>query len=476
MGEAGLTDGWLPALDGRFGDHPDAVRVGDERLSWEQLGARAAAVAARLEPGSTVAVSATATIETIVAVVGATLAGASVVPVAPDAGPLERAHVLRDSAAIAVLGRPEWTDVALPQIDLGPGAGPGSTAAFVGQGDARPPLVMYTSGTTGPPKGVVLGRAAVAADLDALGQVWGWGPHDTLVHGLPLFHVHGLILGVLGALRLGSKLHHTVRPTPEAYAAASGTLYFAVPTVWTRVVAEPDAARALSGARLLVSGSAALPVPVFDRMVELSGHRPVERYGMTETLITLSTRADGERRPGTVGEPLPGVETRIVGDDGSEISADGASIGGLQVRGPTLFDGYLGLPEVTAANLTADGWFITGDSATIDAAGQHRIVGRSSIDIIKTGGYKVGAGEVEGALLAHRAVREAAVVGQPDDDLGQRIVAYVVADGADAAELAEFVAASLSIHKRPRVVHLVDSLPRNAMGKVLKAELAGPPS
>lgn len=175
-------------------------------------------------------------------------------------------------------------------------------------------MIMYTSGTTGAPKGVVLSRSAVAAGLDGLAEAWAWSPDDTLVHGLPLFHVHGLILGVVGALRHGSPLVHTVRPTPESYAAAGGSLYFGVPTVWSRVCADEAAARALGSARLLVSGSAPLPVPVFERMVALTGSAPIERYGMSETIITLSTRFDGERRPGWVGcrsaASRPGCGTR----------------------------------------------------------------------------------------------------------------------------------------------------------------------
>ena len=182
-------------------------------------------------------------------------------------------------------------------------------------------MVMYTSGTTGPPKGVLISRQAIAADIDALAQAWQWTPDDTLVHGLPLFHVHGLVLGLLGSLRVGNRFVHTGRPTPPAYAEAGGTLYFGVPTVWSRVVADMDAARAFSSARLLVSGSAALPVPVFDGLAELTGHAPVERYGSTESLITLSTLADGERRPGWVGLPLRGVQTRLVDDDGAPVAA-----------------------------------------------------------------------------------------------------------------------------------------------------------
>jgi fatty acid CoA ligase FadD36 len=319
----------------------------------------------------------------------------------------------------------------------------------------------------------VLSNAAIGADLDALASAWAWTPEDTLVHGLPLFHVHGLILGLLGALRVGCRVVHTGKPTPEAYAAAGGTLYFGVPTVWSRVAADPAAAAALRPARLLVSGSAGLTPPVFDALVALTGHRAVERYGMTETLITVSARADGERRPGQVGLALPGVTTRVVAEDGTPIPPGTDTPGELQVRAPTMFDGYLGRPEATAACWSSDEWFRTGDVATLDDDGWHRILGRASVDLIKCGGYRIGAGEVEAALLAHPAVTEAAVVGEPDPDLGQRIVAYVVAGDAVAADLEAFVATALSVHKRPRRIVFVDALPRNALGKVQKALLAG---
>ena len=244
-----------------------------------------------------------------------------------------------------------------------------------------------------------------------------------------------------------------------------------MPTVWTRVVAEPDNAAALAGARLLVSGSAALPVPVFERLQALTGHTPIERYGMTETLITISTRHDGERRPGHVGAPITGVESRLRGDDGLAVAHDGETIGGLQIRGATMFDGYLNLPDKTAESFTDDGWFVTGDSATIGPDGFHRIVGRSSIDIIKTGGFKVGAGEVESVLLTHPSVLEVAVIGVADADLGERIVAFVVGDAIEEQRLIDHVAAQLSVHKRPREIRMVESLPRNAMGKVQKQAL-----
>ncbi|GAA1690170.1 acyl-CoA synthetase [Streptomyces yatensis] len=415
-------------------------------------------MAARIAGAPVVAVRATATPETVVAVVGALLAGVPVVPVPPDSGPAERDHILRDSGATLLLtGEAVEAPIETVPVD------PAERAAWTKpEPDAESTaFILYTSGTTGAPKGALISRRAVAADLDGLAAAWAWTAEDTLVHGLPLFHVHGLVLGVLGALRTGSRLVHTGKPTPAAYAAAGGSLYFGVPTIWNRIVQDPDSARTLASARLLVSGSAPLPAPVFRDLERLTGQRPIERYGMTESLITISTRADGERRPGYVGTPLAGIRTRIATEEGAEI-------GELQLTGPTLFDGYLNRPEATAGSYTEDGWFRTGDIAAVDPDGFHRIVGRASTDMIKSGGYRIGAGEVENALLDHPAVREAAVVGAPHEDLGQEIVAYVVADGIGEQELIDFVATQLSVHKRPRKVRFLEALPRNAMGKPQK--------
>ena len=449
-------------------DIADAVRIDGATLSRSDLVGGATSVAERIAGANRVAVLATPTASTVLAVTGCLIAGVPVVPVPADIGAAERRHILTDTGAQAWLGEvPEETE-GLPHVPVRLHARswhryqeppPDSTA-----------LVIYTSGTTGPPKGVVISRRAIAADIDALAQAWQWTPDDTLVHGLPLFHVHGLVLGLLGSLRIGNRLVHTGRPTPEAYAAASGSMYFGVPTVWSRIVGDPDAAKALAPARLLVSGSAPLPVPVFDDVVRLTGHAPVERYGSTESLITLSTLVDGERRPGWVGLPLAGVSSRLVGDDGAEVPHDGETIGRLEVQGPMLFDGYLNRPDATADVFDADGWYRTGDVAVVDGSGMHRIVGRESVDLIKSGGYRIGAGEIETALLGHAGVSEVAVVGVPDDDLGQRIVAFVVGD-AQPDELIDYVAQQLSVHKRPREVRIVDALPRNAMGKVLKKEL-----
>ncbi|TDZ97677.1 acyl-CoA synthetase [Mycobacteroides salmoniphilum] len=459
----------LTSLHPKSPDLSDAVRIGEDSWGRGDLVGAATAAAERIGGASgPIAVLARPSIDTVLAVIAGLIAGVPIVPVPADVGVAERRHILSDSGAIAWLGESPDESDGLPHVPVRRHA-----RSWHQYSEPRPEstaFVVYTSGTTGAPKGVQLSRRALAASLDGLADAWAWTSDDVLVHGLPLFHVHGLVLGLLGSLRVGNRFVHTVKPTPETYAATPGTMYFGVPTVWSRVVADESCACALSSARLLVSGSAPLPVPVFDGLRRLTGHAPIERYGATETVITLSTRADGERRAGWVGHPLTGVRTRLLNEDGTAAPHDGETVGQLQVQGPTLFSGYLNLPEKTAEVLTEDGWYRTGDVAVVDGGGMHRIVGRESVDLIKSGGYRIGAGEIETVLLGHPGIIEVAVVGVPDDDLGQRIVAYVVGDVAEDDVIA-YVAQQLSVHKRPREVRLVDGLPRNAMGKVLKREL-----
>ncbi|MEU4178834.1 acyl-CoA synthetase [Streptomyces sp. NPDC026589] len=521
----------LPALQSPTGPAAsrEAVRFGDLSLSYGRLAGAADALAARIADAGRVAVWATPTPETVIAVVAALRAGVPAVPLNPRTGERELAHILADSEPTAVLAGPgdalppaleklrrvtvdaraagapaEDSAGGVPPAEEGPEAMAGG-ALPAEEDPESPALIVYTSGTTGPPKGAVLPRRAVAASLDALEDAWGWTGDDVLVHALPLFHVHGLILGVLGPLRRGGSVRHLGRFSPEGVArelASGGTMLFGVPTMYHRLAEVLDGpeggsghgspeggsghgspvdgrgrdalAGALAGARLLVSGSAALPVHDHERIAAATGRRVIERYGMTETLMNTGIRADGAPRPGTVGPPLAGVELRLAEEDGTVLGEPGA-IGEIQVRGPNLFTGYLNRPDATAAAHTADGWFRTGDVGTVDEDGYVTIVGRKATDLIKSGGYKIGAGEIENVLLAHPGVREAAVTGEEDPDLGERVVAWVVAADPGsppaAEELADHVAAQLAPHKRPRTVHYLDALPRNDLGKIMKRSL-----
>jgi malonyl-CoA/methylmalonyl-CoA synthetase len=459
-----MAERLLPALiDG--GDR-EALRFGERSLTYRELGGIAGRLAETLRGHDRVAVWAHPSLETCVAVVAGLLAGVAVVPLNPKLGARELEHILADSAP----------GLVLDEISLAPGGDP---AAFDEPDPETPAMIVYTSGTTGPPKGVVLPRRSIASNLDALAAAWEWTADDVVVHGLPLFHVHGLIIGVLGPLRRGGAVRHVGRFSPAAVAeelAGAGTMLFGVPTMYHRLAQECEQDRKIAAvlgrARLLVSGSAALPATDHERIAKATGQRVVERYGMTETLMNCGMRASGERRPGTVGPPLDGVSLRIVGEDG--VPVEDGEVGEIEVRGPNLFLGYLNRPDATAEAMR-DGWFHTGDVAIREHDGYVRIVGRRATDLIKSGGYKIGAGEIENALLEHPGVAEVAVTGQPDEDLGERVVAWVVPAGAppSADELADHVARLLAPHKRPRVVRFVESLPRNEMGKVMKRALDG---
>src|SRR3954469_13326234 len=478
-----VADPLLPIPEPPRAERP-ALRFPDRTLSHARLRELAAGFANQIAGAERVAVWAEPRIETCVGVVAALDAGVPVVPINPKSGERELEHVLDDSRPELVLTAP---DVELPvsveRMELGldgPNTAPGAAPAEPGP-DA-PALVVYTSGTTGAPKGALLPRRAIASNLDALAEAWDWTERDVVVHGLPLFHVHGLVLGMLGPLRRGGTAHHLGRFAPDAAAAAlraGGTMLFGVPTMYRRLAdaceEDPSLGEALGAARLLVSGSAPLPAAEHERLERLTGQRVVERYGMTETLMICGVRADGDRRAGYVGPPLSGVEVRLADDDGRPLDGepDDETIGEIEVRGPNLFLGYLNRPDATEEAMR-DGWFRTGDLATRAEGGYVRIVGRRATDLIKSGGYKIGAGEIEAALREHEAVDDAAVTGEPDEDLGERVVAWVVRreDAAvEARELTDAVARLLTPHKRPRVVHFVDELPRNELGKVQKKRL-----
>ena len=471
----------LPALDEPT-DAP-AVAFADGSLSYRELAAAVTDLGARLPDRGPTALWATPVLGTVVGLLAALRAGLQVVPLNPRSGAAELDHILRETRPTALLAPDGVALAGVPTIS--PSGARETRAAVMGSSDDAGDggLIVYTSGTTGPPKGVVLGHAAIAANLDALAGAWQWTERDVLVHALPLFHVHGLVVATLGTLRLGGEVRHLGAFDPARIAAAlagDATMLFAVPTMYHRLAnaapSDASVAAGLSAARLLVSGSAALPAAEHARIEALCGQRIVERYGMTETLMIASVRADGERRAGYVGRALDGVELRVCGEDGTDLPADDATIGDVLVRSRSLFEGYLGRPEETEASFR-DGWFATGDIGTLAPDGYLRLVGRRSTDLIKSGGYRIGAGEIEAALLEHPAIAEAAVLGVPDPDLGERIVAWVVPrSSAPVSEqgLIDHVATTLTPHKRPRIVLFVEALPRNALGKVQKGLLEPP--
>jgi malonyl-CoA/methylmalonyl-CoA synthetase len=480
-----MTDALFPRLIDP--DDDEAIRIRDDALSYRELAAAAAAVADSVQGAERVAVWAEPALEACVAIVGALAAGVAVVPLNPGLGSRELEHIVTDSRPERLLA---WPGVQAPEqlsgmsrfdVDLDRlSARNARLGDELGEEDMA--FVMYTSGTTGPPKGVQIPRRAITSNLDALAEIWQWTADDRVTHALPVFHVHGLIIGVLGPLRRGGQVEHVGRFSAQALAQAlrrGATVMFGVPTMYTRIAREAaedrELADAFAGARLLVSGSAALPTTVHDHIKQLTGQAILERYGMTETLMNAGVRLGEEVVPGRVGPSLPGVECKLVGEDGSTIDAtDDGTIGEIAVRGPNLFGGYLNRPDATEEAMR-DGWFMTGDLATRNEAGSVKLVGRKSTDLIKSGGYRIGAGEIEGALLEHPAVAEVAVTAAPDEDLGERIVAWVVVeDGRTATpdELSDHVANLLTKHKRPREVHFLDELPRNAMGKVMKRDLS----
>ncbi|MCP5373700.1 MAG: malonyl-CoA synthase [Hyphomicrobiales bacterium] len=337
--------------------------------------------------------------------------------------------------------------------------------------------ILYTSGTTGRSKGAMLTLENLASNAQTLHALWGWVPGDVQLHALPIFHVHGLFVALHCALLNGSTTIFLPGFDPARVTGLlpRATVFMGVPTFYTRLLDHPDfGAGACASMRLFLAGSAPLLAETFDAFTARTGHRIVERYGMTETgMITSNPYAGGERVAGTVGYPLPDVIARVADGDGHELPR--GETGVLEVKGPNVFKGYWNMPEKTAEEFRRDGFFITGDMATMAEDGRVTIVGRAK-DLVISGGYNVYPKEIELLIDEVPGVRESAVVGLPHPDFGEGVTAVVVRDGGAGTEVDEAaILAALDGHlakfKQPKRVFFVDELPRNTMGKVQKNEL-----
>jgi malonyl-CoA/methylmalonyl-CoA synthetase len=474
-------------LQGRIAAHGERVAIVDPAGSWtfEAIDDDAARLAGALPaaPGDRVAILATPGHDLVVALLACWHSGAIAVPLHPPNPHPELAYVVADCAAGAVVASPAHRDAAeqlgVPVVDVAARA----EARRVTPSLDTPALMIYTSGTTGRPKGAVHTHGSLAAMVDGMVAAWGWSGTDRTVLVLPLNHVHGLVNVTLTALAVGAACEapggFDATHVWERLASGEVTVFMAVPTVYARLTAAWEAAdeairrRWSDGAaqlRLMVSGSAALPVSTLDRWRQITGHTLLERYGMTELGMVLSNTLE-RRVPGHVGEPMPGVVTRLVDDAGADTTA--GQPGELLVRGPQVFAGYWERPEATA-DAFVDGWFRTGDVAVHEEGG-FRLLGRSSVDIIKTGGEKVSALEIEEVYRTHPGVADVAVVGLPDDEWGQRVAAAVVERrGADldADGLRAWGKEQLAAAKVPSRFTFVAELPRNTLGKVVKPQVA----
>jgi malonyl-CoA/methylmalonyl-CoA synthetase len=353
-------------------------------------------------------------------------------------------------------------------------AGAPSSFAPVASSESDPAVIIYTSGTTGRSKGAVLSHRNLTSNADVLCDAWRFTADDVLIHALPMFHVHGLFVALHTVLASGARLAFQRKFDEDQVLAAlpRATVLMGVPTFYTRLLAARELTRArCANMRLFVSGSAPLLATTHREFAALTGHTILERYGMSEAGMITSNPYDGERRAGTVGKPLPGVSLRVVGEDGREVPLGEA--GGIEIRGANLFAGYFRMPEQTARDFTADGYFKTGDVATMSADGYVTIVGRSK-DIVITGGYNVYPKEIELLIDAFPEVVESAVVGLPHADLGEAVTAVVVLREEGAIGEEEVVArlkGAIASYKVPRRICFVQELPRNAMGKVEKKRL-----
>ena len=471
------------------------AEAGARRMDYAELWAgaeRAAAalVRAGVAPGDRVAVQAEKSLEAVQLYLGAVLAGAAFLPLNTAYTPAEIGYFLRDAeptvfvcdparreaTAAAAAGVPSvltlGADGAGSWAEAVAAEGPGFRAVARGEGDLA--CILYTSGTTGRSKGAMLTHGNLRSNAEVLREYWRFTAEDRLIHALPIFHAHGLYVALNVTLMAGGSLIFMAKFDADAVIAAlpRATALMGVPTFYTRLLGHPGLTRELCrGVRLFVSGSAPLLPETHREWRERTGHAILERYGMTETSMNASNPYEGERRPGTVGFPLPGVELRVCGPDGAVLPA--GEVGSLQVRGPNVFKGYWRMPEKTAEEFTEDGFFVTGDMAVIDAEGYVSIVGRAK-DMVISGGYNVYPREVEEIIDEIPGVAESAVIGLPHPDFGEGVAAVVaVAPGAEVTEATVRAALEgrLAGYKRPRAVFVVAELPRNTMGKVLKAEL-----
>jgi len=352
--------------------------------------------------------------------------------------------------------------------------------------DIRPEkdaLIIYTSGTIGSPKGVVTTHKNIRSQITALTGAWEWSQNDHVLNVLPLHHVHGLINILCCALWSGACCEFLPKFSPgevfDIFCRREVNVFMAVPTIYFKLIAhyrelpaaeQRTVSESLRSFRLMVSGSAALPVSVLEQWKELSGHILLERYGMTEMGMAISNPYHGERKPGFVGQPLPGVGIRL--RDEHNVPGEEGMPGEIQVKGENVFRDYWNRPEETARAFTPDGWFKTGDMALFEE-GAYKIIGRSSVDIIKSGGYKLSALEIEEVLRTHPQITDGSVIGIPDDEWGELIVAGLIVASKEfnTGQLNEWLSKKLPAEKIPRKYLILDDLPRNAMGKVMKTEL-----
>ena len=415
-------------------------------------------------------------------------AGGIAVPLSLSAADPELEHVITDARVDRIIApedslaklRPLCDRLSKPLLSV-EGISSGQSVPLPQLDAQRRAMILYTSGTTNKPKGVVSTHANIQAQITALTEAWGWQTDDSIPLFLPLHHIHGIVNVLSCALWSGARVDcfHSfdTRAILERVADKDYSVFMAVPTIYVKLIRsleaadEADRARYTDGfahMRLMVSGSAALPASVHEQWTGLTGQKLLERYGMTEIGMGLSNPLEGERRPGAVGRPLPGVTIRLVSEAGESIEAEGEP-GEIQVRGPAVFSEYWHKPDVTRESFV-DGWFRTGDMAVLED-GYYRIMGRLSVDIIKSGGYKLSALEIESTLLTHPGIRECAVVGVPDDTWGEAVAVAIVARDGEIIELPalkEWATERMSGYKIPKSLLLLEDLPKNAMGKVTK--------